>query len=667
MVERFEVGKYYRWIGPSGSLDNFNGHMAAFQDGVPRLCESSVGNHQAEFEDIDGGHWYYGHLLEYFEEVSSDAATVSEQGRRSIRRSYAGYAFMTESILEGDEEAFLVGKPVGHISENKYGVITRVSRSRIYFRSASGEAYSDRSNLLLIKEMRSTNPFLRDDEGNLWKLSEMASASSVLVEQAPYRWRDAFGLPSTLTYGKPLSESTFMARYNRLNSVRQSLMTRIMRPKKERLDPLIEEILHLLPGWSLCPLCGSFQNEEEPHVCPSCERIINHIPVCAVCGGDASEEILRRIDGAWVRVCRTHSVGEVKCTECGSGFMRETPDESLICPACRANVETCVFCGVQENKRRMRHYKTLPYCEHCSGQGLPGSYHGTNARNSPRFMGNPPSNFKLYLGAEIEVDFDHASGSGGDSTGPAGAVARRIQHLAPDLRLEITSDGSLDRGMEIVTQPMAIDAWRANKAILASVARELVRFGFRGHDAKTAGLHVHVSRAAFKEATETVLPFDQRVHYSYFRLAFLMKRFERELLAFSRRTSDRKDRYARALIRDTLFRELMQEGNEGRASAIFYNGIEEGNRYVELNKEFGPTYEFRLFRSTLKVDTLIATVELVQLLCEYILTASWEELKSISWNSLIDRSTSRELHEYNARIMATSAPHGDGTEVETEE
>lgn len=71
-VTRFEVGMYYRYVGP-GFRNTLADHeaMRAILDGRPRQCISvGPGETEAEFEGIEGGSWHwYAHGI--FEEVTS--------------------------------------------------------------------------------------------------------------------------------------------------------------------------------------------------------------------------------------------------------------------------------------------------------------------------------------------------------------------------------------------------------------------------------------------------------------------------------------------------------------------------------------------------------------------------------------------------------------------
>ena len=58
------------------------------------------------------------------------------------------------------------------------------------------------------------------------------------------------------------------------------------------------------------------------------------------------------------------------------------------------------------------------------------------------------------------------------------------------------------------------------------------------------------------------------------------------------------------------------------------------------------TIEFRLFRGTLKYNTFIATLELVNLIVETAIYYTEDELQKLSWSEFVSRITDPELIQY---------------------
>ena len=58
------------------------------------------------------------------------------------------------------------------------------------------------------------------------------------------------------------------------------------------------------------------------------------------------------------------------------------------------------------------------------------------------------------------------------------------------------------------------------------------------------------------------------------------------------------------------------------------------------------TIEFRLFRGTLKYNTLIAALELVNAICDLAINLSDEGMSKMSWSEFVDTLHEPELIQY---------------------
>ena len=97
-----------------------------------------------------------------------------------------------------------------------------------------------------------------------------------------------------------------------------------------------------------------------------------------------------------------------------------------------------------------------------------------------------------------------------------------------------------------------------------------------------------------------------------------------ELLKFSRRTEENINRWAR--------RYGIAENTEET-----YKKAKNRNygRYVAVNTENDNTVEFRMFRGTLKYDTFIATLQLVDEICRCAITMNDSTMESMSWGDFV--------------------------------
>ena len=234
----------------------------------------------------------------------------------------------------------------------------------------------------------------------------------------------------------------------------------------------------------------------------------------------------------------------------------------------------------------------------------------------PIFYGTGPR----YFGVELEID------EGGERVRSAQALMFLVNDGAE--RIYCKHDGSLDDGFEIVTHPMSLD-YHLHQMPWAPLCRAAAEMGYRSHQSGSCGLHIHVSRNAFAQ-TEA----DQDAAIA--RVLYFFEKNWVELLKFSRRTQRQMDRWAaRYGYRDQPM-EILEHAKKG---------VHAG-RYTCVNLTNPDTVEFRIFRGTLKANTIFAALQLVDRVCDAACFLSDEELKALSWTSFAAGCTQPELVAY---------------------
>lgn len=207
-------------------------------------------------------------------------------------------------------------------------------------------------------------------------------------------------------------------------------------------------------------------------------------------------------------------------------------------------------------------------------------------------------------------------------------------------------DGSLEEGFEIVTHPMSLD-YHLTKMPWAEVCRKAVSLGYLSHQAGTCGLHVHVSRAAFGDTPEKQDAVIARILY------FFEKHWE-ELLKFSRRTPAQLDRWAARYGYQDQPKDILEHAKDDRHAS----------RYTCVNLTNADTIEFRIFRGTLRVNTILATLQLLDRICDVALALSDDILKEMSWTTFVAGCEAPELVQYlKERRLYVNEPVADGEEI----
>ena len=228
-------------------------------------------------------------------------------------------------------------------------------------------------------------------------------------------------------------------------------------------------------------------------------------------------------------------------------------------------------------------------------------------------------NGKRFLGVELEVD---EGGKDGDNAYRLKSIANA--HLE---NIYIKSDGSLDDGFEIVSHPMTLE-YHQNEMDWETLLEEAGNLGYRSHQTSTCGLHVHVNRNAFGENQA-----EQEEVIS--KILFFVEKHWNEMFRFSRRSESNMNRWSARF------------GFEKTGKEILHKAKESGNgRYTAVNLNNYHTIEFRLFRGTLKYNTFIATLQMIDKICDVALSMSESEMDAMSWSEFVRTIEHSELVQY---------------------
>ena len=347
--------------------------------------------------------------------------------------------------------------------------------------------------------------------------------------------------------------------------------------------------------------------------------------ICHICGRELSNAQRREFDGQ--TLC-PHCLDllTVCCHECGTRIWTDEnagSDQMSLCQSCyEEHYTNCCQCGslIRESETyydASDEFDEHPYCSGCfHSPERDGRIHDYYFKPDPIFYGEGPR----YFGVELEVD------GGGESTANAVAllnIANRNGRYA-----YIKHDGSLEDGLEIVTHPMSLE-YQQKYMPWADLCRKAVSLGYLSHRAGTCGLHIHISRAAFGKTERDQDGPIARVLY------FFEKHWE-ELLKFSRRTPRQLERWAARYGYRERPRDILDHVKKG----------DHAGRYTCVNLTNRDTVEFRMFWGTLKVNTIFATLQLLDRICDVALSLSDEELRSLSWTTFVTSCTQPELIQY---------------------
>lgn len=347
--------------------------------------------------------------------------------------------------------------------------------------------------------------------------------------------------------------------------------------------------------------------ETEFHHCDNCGRLIHEDDVFYVNNGDilchgCAEEHATICDHCEERVYTSDTVSDGEITVCDDCY----GEHYHRCESCDSIIHNDDTCWRND----------LPYCDRCYDElDSDDEIDDYSYKPDPIFYGEG----KLFLGVELEVD----------DGGKYGENALAIKDIA-NYRSEhiyIKSDGSLDDGFEIVSHPMTLN-YHINEMDWESVVHKARNLGYRSHQTSTCGLHIHINRNAFGDNQS-----EQEEAIS--KILFFIEKHWSEMFQFSRRSSYNMNRWSARFGFEKTGKEILDKAKSGS------NG-----RYVAVNLNNYHTIEFRLFRGTLKYNTFIATLQMVNKICDVAISMSESAIEEMSWSSFVSSIEEPELIQY---------------------
>ena len=343
--------------------------------------------------------------------------------------------------------------------------------------------------------------------------------------------------------------------------------------------------------------------------------------ICECCGGNFTEEDMAEFEGQ--NICSDClSIETTFCSCCGERIWNNNnsgDSHTTLCESCYETYYThCNDCDRIIYREGACYYDDYPYCQSCYDRcSDERSIKDYGYKPEPIFYGNG----NRFFGVELEVD------DAGEDEDNAYTVIRTANRSGNE-HIYCKHDGSLDDGFEIVTHPMTLD-YHLNEMPWKNVLSELRSMSYCSHSTGSCGLHVHVNRSTFGDTTEKQEACIGRVLYFF-------EKFWAELLKFSRRTNGQLERWAARYGYKDNPKEMLDHAKKGCC-----NG-----RYSCINLQNYYTIEFRIFRGTLKYNTLIATLQLVNRVCSVAFSFSDEEVRALSWSEFVSYCTEPELVQY---------------------
>ena len=341
---------------------------------------------------------------------------------------------------------------------------------------------------------------------------------------------------------------------------------------------------------------------------------MSEILTCSICGCKIENKDVFEVEDEYL--CEEcYYEDSFRCEYCGDRFLVENrfgDDDIGLCEHCfNEHYYTCTRCDRLLYSDDVYWDGDEPYCESCYEDDNDNDeyyIHSYSYKPTPRFCKCHHEKRIRYYGVELEID---KGGCEEDYAEQLYDIANRYDDV-----LYIKSDGSLNDGMELVSHPCSLEYHR-NKFPWEDVMHKAIHLGYRSHNTTSCGLHVHIG----SEQLGTSIEYQEEV---ISRILFFFESHWNELFKFSRRSEYTVERWA------------ARQGYSDRPKDILEKAKKSSKgRYSCVNVTNYSTVEIRMFRGTLKYNTFIATLELVDSICENAVRLSDEEMHKQSWNDFV--------------------------------
>lgn len=329
-----------------------------------------------------------------------------------------------------------------------------------------------------------------------------------------------------------------------------------------------------------CPYCGA--RVATGHHCGNCEtkfegEWVPKYTVAKVVHRDGSIEYMRKRDA--------DSLGLSVC-ECGNYIAEGDEHPSGLCSCCLGDDDDD---DIIENYSESHEHNISP---HFVGD-----------------FGEKPDSEKKAFGLELEVDRNRWNSSGYCRGRLNCEMAEKISALIGRNDIRFATDGSLHDGFEIITQPHSPAAFWKRQSDWAKMLDLLVEWGYKSHDARSCGLHVHLSRAWFgKTEKEQSLAISKLFAFFYNRWDDISKASRRSDFSYCHRNE-----YARLENGEwSLGNAVLKWRNCAKNKHSGAISIGDGSAWshgVALNNCNNNTVEIRVGRGTLNKTSFFSWID----------------------------------------------------------
>lgn len=369
-------------------------------------------------------------------------------------------------------------------------------------------------------------------------------------------------------------------------------------------------------GFHLCEQCGGWGDIngdgvkiDDSFFCDSDCAYECGFETCTWCGDwhDASYSEIAENGNHYCSMSCANSDDMYRCEDCGdlerSDDMTYVDDRhGFVCSSCSYSYYYCNYCDEWHDNDYV--------CERGRSDEPIANY---SWKPEPEFK---HLNFQVgaartlpYTGYELELDRPEGFDAYENDN------AAEMANSTCDGLIYCKNDCTIS-GFEMVSHPFTYGWFRNNKKEILDLHRELRRLGYRSFNANDAGMHVHVSMAAFKKSTHL--------------LKFMQFFYSGENANFIKAISQRSDNSMNTWCKIDVGRKYFKEQAKRKRNVGY------SSRDVAVNLT-GSTAEVRLFRGTLDPIAFQKNIEFVNSLFQFSAETSLRRTHFIEYMNWIEK------------------------------
>ena len=357
-----------------------------------------------------------------------------------------------------------------------------------------------------------------------------------------------------------------------------------------------------------CANCSTEYNPDDLATTPSGDVLCPDCRIyCERCEDYRYEQGCRGVEGngIWCENCAdnyTFWCESCECTYSDHDNSYHVADIGTYwCEGCCS--DNAIWCEECDEYNRDR-------CENCNHVG--GQVHPYSYKPFPMFYGQDKNN--LHFGIELEMEI--RDGELVDSSEYIMEMMGDFVYLKEDS--SINSGGY--KGFEMVSHPATLEYYASNKNLWTTLDYLKRVHTARSWDAKSCGLHIHVSRKGFKSGAHT-----------HRFLSLIYKNSDKMM-----KLGGRKSTYAK--FNDVYMYDEFDRPYFTLAHKVAHPSGAMTERYSAVNTQNENTLELRFFRGTMNPSGVLSAIQLAHATVEYTrdLTLSDVKMGALSWEWFSD-------------------------------